>query len=310
MIKTVNISIEDVPDGWIYEHYLGISINKPTTIKSVFNENDSNPSMKICKKGDRIVFFDFSTGINGSAIDLVMNMFHLDFKEAVRKIIDDYSINNTYTPKTYVGSSYKVTEVHPRDWNNIDINYWSQYHISKCLLELYNVTPISSYVMSNGSNNIEMSYNKCYCFHDNNMQPYKIYQPGNKKKFLKCNNQTIQGLEQLTYSRNTLVICSSLKDLMCLVTCVPEVEAIAPDSENTPLPIDIIEMVKKNYRNVFVMFDNDTAGLTNMYRYKRDYNIDYLHLNIQKDIADCVKAHGINNTRYHIINLLKNKLQN
>ncbi len=303
MIKTTRHSLEDIPEAWIFEHYLNISLTKPLMIHSVFNEKDKNPSMRVEKKGNRTLFYDFSTGICGSGVDLVMKMFNLEFKDARDKIINDYFNDVQYVNKEYNYTYFAVTEMIPRVWNNIDINYWGSYGISKMMLERYNVIPLSSYVMSNETESFHVEYPKCYAYCNSELTPYKIYQPGKKRKFLKVMD-TIQGLEQLTYTKNILIICSSLKDLMCVETCLPEVECIAPDSENSTLPKDIIDKMKSRYKKVFTLFDNDTAGLMNMYKYKRDFGIDFLKLNIKKDVADCTQAYGIKNTREILKQLL------
>lgn len=276
-------------------------------IKSIFNENDKTPSMKIDKKGNKIVWYDFSTGLNGNIIDLVKYKYNIDYQQAVEKICEDYGIDNKFTPYQFNSRTYKVSDMTTRYWNDNDINYWGSYHIPKVTLERYNVYPISSYSMSDGYNKLTFNYPLCYSYNTCDGTTYKIYNPGQDRKFIKVCN-TIQGLEQLTYSKDILVICSSLKDLMCLITAVPEVEAIAPDSENTPLPDDVIVHIKSSYRHIFTMFDNDAAGLSNMAKYKKEYDIDFMVLNIMKDIADCNKNYGINTTRINVLNILKYKL--
>jgi len=121
---------------------------------------------------------------------------------------------------------------------------------------------------------------------------YKIYQPRNKKfKFIKVKPQ-LQGLDQLEYNQPYLIICSSLKDAMCLKQFGYNIEVIAPDSENTIIKPYIIENLKKKYKKVVTLFDNDVAGHNAVNKYKELYNISGTWLDSSKDIADLVKEKG------------------
>ena len=84
-----------------------------------------------------------------------------------------------------------------------------------------------------GVKTIRMEYPKLYGYFDKDGKVYKIYQPSQKKyKFIKINAH-LQGFDQLEYNQPYLVICSSLKDAMCLSQFNYNLEVIAPDSENT-----------------------------------------------------------------------------
>ena len=304
MIRTTD-SIHDIPSTWIFEHYLGISLERNCLINSIFNANDKNPSMSIYKCSDgQFRFYDFSTGIKGDCFTLVEKMFNLDYAEAKQKIKDDYFGNTQqYQPRKY-NRSYKVTGVNLRYWETRDINYWSKYYITKNILEKHNIFPLLSYEMSNGDKTIIIDNTLAYGYFDDKQDVYKIYQPGNKQhKFLKIKSYT-QGYDQLKYKSPLLIICSSMKDLMCVKRCLPEVECIAPDSENTMLKQEVIDEMKNKFHTILVMFDNDQAGMMNMHKYKIRYGLNYINFNVEKDIADCVKAHGIKTTRELLLNKL------
>ena len=72
-----------------------------------------------------------------------------------------------------------------------------------------------------------------YGYYDKMGEIYKIYQPKQKSlKFIKVKSH-LQGLDQLKYNKDFLIICSSLKDALCVLSFNFGLEAIAPDSENT-----------------------------------------------------------------------------
>ena len=89
-----------------------------------------------------------------------------------------------------------------------------------------------------------------YGYFDKDGNIYKIYQPLSKKhKFHKVKSY-LQGYDQLKFSQPYLVICSSLKDAMCLKSFGYKLEVVAPDSENTIIKPYIVENLKKKYKKV------------------------------------------------------------
>ena len=63
----------------------GVFPEKETKKSSVFSSpfsNDSNPSFHVYK--DQNSFFDFSSGVGGTIIDLVMKLDNVEFKEAIK----------------------------------------------------------------------------------------------------------------------------------------------------------------------------------------------------------------------------------
>ena len=139
---------------------------------------------------------------------------------------------------------------------------------------------------------------------------YKIYQPKvRSKKFIKVRNY-IQGSEQLKYDKEFLIICSSLKDLLAFNKLkITNGECIAPDSENTLIPENALRQITEKYNDVCVVFDNDEAGIKSMEKYKTKFNFKYVILDLEKDISDTVKVHGIEKTKNTLFKLLKQQLR-
>jgi len=42
------------------------------------------------------------------------------------------------------------------------------------------------------------------------------------------------------------------------------------------------------YKKIFVLFDNDEAGIRSMKRYKEKYDFDYVVLDMEKDLSDSI----------------------
>jgi DNA primase len=129
-----------------------------------------------------------------------------------------------------------------------------------------------------------------------------------QKKFIKVENY-IQGTDQLQYNCKYLIITSSLKDLMAFNKLgISNIEAIAPDSENTMIGERAIGELKLKYSNIIVLFDNDEPGVKAAERYKEKYGFSYILLPMEKDLSDSVKEHGIDKVREVLFPLLKQAL--
>ena len=292
-------------------------------ITSIWNPTERTPSMSIyyARTSGSYKFKDFSSqDKSGDGVGLVQLMFSLTTRgEAAHKIIEDYNhwvLNNQndYGLRDFkVQAKYKVTTVNTRKWNTLDKGYWSKYHIGSRILESFNVKPIESYHMvrddEGGKKELIIKGTNIYGYFRNDGTLYKIYQPKVKdNKFMKV-KEYIQGTDQLKYMGEYLVICSSLKDMMALQKLgFNNVEMVAPDSENTLISEHVITAYRHKYKAVCTLFDNDTAGINAMKKYRERYQMPYVHLELEKDLSDAVKEHGVDKVRELITPLLRKAL--
>ncbi|NCD06162.1 MAG: hypothetical protein EOL97_08590 [Spirochaetia bacterium] len=308
-------NINDVPSAWIFEHYLKTGKLKGQSIKkkSIFNEKDSNPSLVIYynHRFKKYMFKDFSTGVAGSAVNYMMKVWNCTFSVACNRIMKDYRLHfeeyEHMIDEDVTIQGWKVTEFKTRKWNKDDLNYWSQYKITQDLLELYNVKPLKFYKMSLLENKqvIEDFIVKDTCIYgyfygneEGNLA--KIYQPCREdRKFIKVTNY-VQGLDQC--NRNDLcIIASSLKDILALKTIGIRADFVAPDSENTILTKSVINTLKRRYIDVITIFDNDTPGINAMKKYKDLYKLRFCYLPYEKDPAEILKNHSIDECQRKIV---------
>jgi 5S rRNA maturation endonuclease (ribonuclease M5) len=188
------------------------------------------------------------------------------------------------------------------------------YTIGSKLLAKYNVSPLEYYIMQKTDENevlssITIKGNYIYGYFKEDGSLYKIYQPKVKdSKFIKVRDY-IQGSEQLTYDKPFLVITSSLKDLMAYNKLkISNSEAIAPDSENTMIGESTISLLSKRYNSIIVLFDNDEPGVKAAEKYKSKYGFNYVILDLEKDLSDAIKVHGVDKVRDNMLPLLKQTL--
>lgn len=309
MLSTKKIVIDEssVPSYWVFKYYLNLSeelTGQDIKIKSIFNPSERTPSFCIFvdKTKMQYMYKDFSTGKYGGKISLIQELFNIPYNIAIDKMIDDYN-NYLKTNSVSKGSKivvqpkWKLDHIQNRGWQKKDADYWMSYNIGSSLLDKYNVKPIEYYSLSKEIDGKVETFKArsplTYGYYDHTGEVYKIYSPGSKKQKFYNTKPYIQGLDQLTYEPDYLVICSSLKDAMCLKSFGYKLEVIAPNSENTVIKPYVIENLKNKYKNIITLFDNDEAGKKAIEVYENTYNISGFCLSICKDISDAVSEHGI-----------------
>jgi len=314
---------EDVNSAWIFEYYLTLpeKLNgQDIKIKSVFNPSERTPSMCIylCQYTNEYKFKDFSTGKQGSKIDLVRELFDLSYSQALFRIIEDWNKwvmdGGVFGHEEFVPvPKFKLDFTMVRDWTDIDADYWLQFNIGKTILEKYNVKPLEYFTMVKEEGDKIEKIKICeiplmYAYHTSNGETYKIYQPRNmRRKFTKV-SEHLQGMDQLTYAKDYLVIVSSLKDGMCLSSFNFNLEFVAPDSENTLIKPHIIHNFKNKYKKVLSLLDNDECGYTAMERYEKLYDITPIYMKSEKDLSDAVKKYGAEVVKPKLFKLIKDKI--
>ena len=323
MFNTKNIVLDErnIPSTWVFQYYLNLPeqlTGQNIKIKSIFNPNDKTPSFCIYVNETimQYKFKDFSTGKNGNKVDLVKSIFNIEYPEASRKIVKDYNMfvktNGVQKIDFKPESKWVINYIKERSWTITDKKYWLSFRIGKTILDEFNVRPIEYYTLvkenSNKVENLRCGSKWCYGYFDKNGDVYKIYQPYSKKyKFYKAKSY-LQGIDQLKFNKPYLVICSSLKDALCLKGMGYNVEVLAPDSENTIIKPHIIEHLKKKYKKVITLFDNDQAGLEAIEKYKNLYGLHGCVLSMSKDISDAIKNYGLNKVHTMLKPLLKQTL--
>lgn len=306
-----------VPSEWIFENFLNLSeklTGQSVSIKSIFNPSDTNPSMIIYyHSSGRYKFNDFSSGTSGDGVDLIQKIFKLKTRqEAFNKTLELYNSadHTSYEKVDIIKTEKRIIDFKIREWNEYDVKYWTAYKINSKDLNRFCIKPLDNYTFEIKTGDAvetkRFSNNYSYGYFRKDNSIYKIYNPKNKvAKFIKIKNY-IQGHDQLELKYKWLMICASLKDAIAFSKLKLPMECIAPDSENTMLSQKQIDIYKKKYKIITVLFDNDAAGKKAASKYKKEYGIPFINFDIEKDLAECVKQHGLKNTRLFIKPLLIN----
>ena len=319
MLNTKNLvtNERDIPSYWVFRYYLNINeelTGQDLKIKSVWNPGERTPSLCVYVDVSKkcYMYKDFSTGKGGNKINLLMDLFNLNYSGALEKMIKDYNVyvKNNGIRKNHIKpeSKWELELIINRPWTENDAKYWLSYRIGSSTLKKYNVRPIEFYNMVKRGDNpkkIKIESNYLYGYYNSSGDVYKIYQPYNRKhKFHKVIPH-IQGLDQLEYKQPYLVITKALKDIMCLDGFGYNIELIAPDSENTIIKPHVIENLKQKYKKIITLFDNDDAGKAAVEKYKKIYNLHGATLKSSKDSSDLVKDFGFGKAHHEIKQILK-----
>lgn len=300
--------LDKVTEEDIMRHYLGFDFQVGKPYSSPFRE-DKNPSFALYYTKDRGLRFKDFNGLQGTCFDLVMHLFSVTFLEALNIINTDLGlyigkIRATNATRKII-SSYKpevierkrLIQIKPQHWTKIDAKYWTQFGISSKTLKRFNVYSAKFVFLDKQLILQYTDYSPVYAYKFNGRT--KIYRPfADKTQFKWMSNvqhEDLQGLEQLEYKSDTLIITKSLKDVMCLFEL--GYEAVAPQSENTRTQFDLLKELIPKYEKIIILYDNDEAGMLGAKTLEEFLNEEkvktvFIKDPKTKDISDYIQTYG------------------
>lgn len=257
----------------IAKYYLGVN-TIPIRINSPFRE-DNNPSFGIFEYENHIFYKDFGNGESGNLYKLLMRLLNLNFRNLMDRIYTDfikgtctsykYRVNRNYKRKKCKNMETRI-EVKVRDWRDYDIEYWNSYGCNINLLKYAEVYPISHSIIYKDNRRYTFVCDKyAYVFIERKEGKItkKIYQPYNKNghKWNNNNNKTIIGLwNTLPKKGNEVIICSSLKDAICIMSNT-KIPCIYVQSETTGISDTALKELRGRFENIYISFDGDDSGI-------------------------------------------------
>lgn len=275
-----SISLEEllnkVSEISIAAHYLGVT-EIPCVINSPLRK-DNRPSFGLYTfDGHKVRYTDFATGERGGLFDLLSKLWRLPYNEVLERVANEFltykdtneiSVNTDYGYSTVVikEKAKPKIEVRVRDWRPYDIAYWESYGVTLDWLEYARVYPISHKIITKNGKRYTFGADKyAYAFVElkEGNTSIKVYQPFNKNGFKWCtstDSSVISLWTKVPQSGDKVCICSSLKDALCLWsnTGIP---ALATQGEGYTMSDTAISELKRRFKKVYVLFDNDEAGL-------------------------------------------------
>lgn len=296
---------EKISDFDILNHYFGID-RVPCIISSPLRI-DNNPSFSLYSKdGINVLWTDFSTKEHGSTIDLLKEYWGESYKDVLEHLWEDLpNITNTNTNfsntkrinRVKSSSGFKL-ECKVREWQDYDIEYWNSFGITLKWLKYADVYPISHKIVIKDDSRMVFPCDKlayAYVEFKEGNTTLKIYQPLNTRGYKWSNNHNrsvISLWTKIPEYGEKVVICSSLKDALCL-SCQTNIPAIAVQGEGYSMSDTAVKELKRRYKQVYILFDNDNAGISDSKKLSEQtgfINLTLPKINEAKDISDLYKS--------------------
>ena len=309
--STVSLTdiLSKVTEADILYYYLGVT-RVPAIINSPLRK-DNHPSFGIYSpNGQRIYYIDFSTKDRGSLFDLLGKLWECNYRGVLTRISKDIlKFNGTSNIQNVSRCIVKSKEIYNkstdlqckiREWKDYDIEYWESYGISLDWLKYAEIYPISHKIIIKDSQKyifVADKYAYAYVEHKEGKITLKIYQPFNKKgyKWSNKHDKSVVSLwTKVPEFGDKICICSSMKDALCLWsnTGIP---ALAIQGEGYEMSSTAISELKRRYKEIYILLDNDEAGLKDGLSLSESTGFTNLVLpefEGGKDISDAYKALG------------------
>lgn len=282
-----------VSDEQIYHHYLGDFVVDSYMFSP---RGESDPSFKIDWYDGQLMWRDFGNDRRpADAINLVQYLErlqgrHLNYYQAMEKIIQDVDRNTPYM------IDYEKIEKQQKDirakyrktFQPFEQAYWKSQNLSKRTIRRFDVFPG------------EIWCNDRIWYYSRPGDPvfiylwdlmggiFKGYRPlANNHRFIEsegCEN-ILQG-EKYLVPQDTLIITKSYKDVMTYFELGHL--AVAPQSETLFVSEEKLNKLKHQYKNIFINYDPDDAGMRSMIPFSEEYGLPYFHFGDEgfKDVTE------------------------
>ena len=314
----ITTSLRDVlsmlDDESIYSYYLGtLKINK--LVNSPLRNDDKTPSFAIFRgKQGGLFFKDHGTGEGGNALRFVRLIAKIETREELEKellrIVSKTNPNGIIKNHTYTTEPSVVDiGIVRQPFTEVDKKFWKQFHISIDTLRKYQVFSIKYFLCNRVVKGTYKEDSPMYAYKVNN--GFKIYRPLASKYTKWRSNLTnldVQGLSEIPIDGgNLLIITKSLKDVMCFYEM--GFNAIAASSETSFIPDNIIEDLKKKWKNILILYDRDKTGMLKSRQFSKQYDVIpfFIHKKFKaKDLSDAIKLNGYTRVKEWLYKTLEN----
>jgi len=302
--------LERVDEYSLYSFYLGFEPVVKATYSSPLREGDLRPSfgMFVRSYGGNLpheyLWKDNALPApnHGDIFDLIRNLYGLETRlEAMVKVACDFQlVEGNFELAKHIQKVPKIRpaaniRVKSKNWSKEDLDYWQQYNINADLLAKYNTTAVDYYYLYDDQ--VDPYFpRKMYAYRI--YDKYQLYCPSPKYFTNNWTDSCIPGFQQLE-SYDLLIITKAMKDVIHLRSL--GFESIAPKGENHIPNPQLLEYVKKRYKRVVTLFDNDGKTSEHLYPFE---HIQIPLLTGIKDPTDYCAIFGPEKTKELILDLL------
>ena len=288
ILNVFNI-LEDMEGGInFFLHAIPELRYNPKKCPNVYNPfyDDTKPSFSVYKHQDKWYYKDFgNSAFQGDVFNFAALYYKLDLKKdfflILQKICIDLKLkliyDKSYHPypsfeynsKNNEGNSYKV--YYKTEFSEAELEFWSQFGISKETLILFNVKPIFKYTLTKPDQvpfKFYSSDEKLMFAYEISENCIKLYKPHDSKfKFQWIGEKPVdycfgwQDIESYDPSGEQIFITGGEKDVMTLYEL--GFYAISLNSETGTIPEKLLTSNVFLTNNIIVLYDIDETGLKN-----------------------------------------------
>lgn len=303
----------------IMQHYTGLDVNSKKLALSPFR-NDHKVTCAFYKSKSGVLYLhDFATNEHINCFTVVSKLYDCSYYKALEIIAQDFGlIEGSHKVATFkIVPDIKESEsariqVQIKDYSNKELEWWNQFGISKKLLKKYHIYSIQNVFLNGNLKFITTEKCPIYGYYfgkdKNGEEKWKIYFPL-KTEYRFLNNlskKILQGYHQLPKTGDLLVITKSMKDVVALYGF--GIAAVSPNSETLFVDDKKLDEFKKRFKHILVLYDNDRAGLHNMWLIRKQHpelNYFYLPFYLSKDFTDSIKLVGVDNMKEYVNDFFK-----
>lgn len=257
-------------------------------------------------RNGKLLYKDLGDGDSGNCFKLYSKLEGITIPEAMRRISGDIKPDVKKIANPVRDSKEKDIAVEEIMFSQESLKWWASFGITLETLNKFKVSEIKS-IWVNGEKVAQIRRNKpgyAYFIYDK----VKTYEPfNNARRFLtNCTSFDLQGWEQLDYSKDTVIITKSMKDVMTLYEL--GYTAIAVGGEGHNLPDAVITELKSKFKNIVIFFDFDNAGVRatrRLSKQQKEFGFIFTSDRKAKDISDYHRSYG----REETIKLLSKKVK-
>lgn len=299
----------------IFCYYLRLNQIGKNLIVNV-TRKDKHPTCGFYRTPSNVlIMHDFATGEKLNCFNLVSKLYNCDYWKSLEIIANDFSL---YKIKGLPKNRGKIIKNHPKiedkemskiqievqDFSDLELKWWGKYGITLDILKKFNVYSckyvfLNDQVFAKSQQHCPIFgyYGKKY----HGLELWRCYFPKRTSYRFITNwpSKKIQGYDQLPKNGKLLVITKSMKDTMCLYSL--GISSCSPNSETQFISDTILEDLKKRFKYIVVLFDNDQTGISFMKRQKEKYpELIYTWIPRKygaKDISDFYKIYGRKKTQ-------------
>jgi hypothetical protein len=309
--------LERVDEYALYCHYLGYHLTLgeryPAPAQLRHSNGllaDDNPSFSVFEKTKvgniptEFLWKDFGgKGYSGDIFELVKRLCDLPNRwDAIQRIASEFGFGAPWIASPVKELKLEKKKKEPRDiaviskpWTMRELLYWDRGCVTKEILLNYDTSVVRGYFVTMNQRRPFTPKSMMFAYYvQGKYQLYSPYEPKGELKFINdWHELCVPGFKQLRRQSDTLIITKSMKDVLVLTAF--GYEAIAVRSENVLLPPECIAHLKRHYKRILILFDNDGKHRGDEYEFPNIF-IPKL-IDTDKDPYDFCDNHGEDETR-------------